>query len=84
MPGDAENATKQDLRDLEGRLAEAIHDSETRILKALYGYTQTVDLRLTENKMHQESLEKRVLVLESRILEVEKRVNFPPPRGPAN
>ena len=37
-------ATKQDLAELEQRLTErfqeAIHDSETRLLKAFYGYTE--------------------------------------------
>lgn len=31
-------------------LREAIQDSETRILRALYGYTQTIDIRLAETR----------------------------------
>jgi hypothetical protein len=50
-------ATKQDLSDLrtdiDGKLEslrEAIQDSETRILRALYGYTQSIDIRLAETR----------------------------------
>ena len=45
-----EPATKADLAALEQRLAEAfteaIHDSETRLLKAFYGFTETVRLSM--------------------------------------
>ena len=66
---------------IDGRLEslrEAIQDSETRILRALYGYTQTIDIRLAETKLVQDAVEKRVSVIEMRLLDVEKRLNLPP------
>jgi hypothetical protein len=51
MPKDNghEPATKADLAALEQRLTEslteAIRDSETRLLKAFYGFTETVQVR---------------------------------------
>ena len=38
-----EPATKADVAALE-RLAEAIHDSETRLLKAFYGFTRLLEV----------------------------------------
>lgn len=35
-------ATKGDLTDLEDRLVETIRDSQTEVLKAFYGFSQTV------------------------------------------
>ena len=78
-------ATKQDFSDVRTdidrtleSLREAIQDSETRILRALYGYTQTIDIRLAETKLVQDSIERRVSVIEMRLLDVEKRLNLPP------
>ena len=72
-----EPATKADLAALEQRLAEAIHDSETRLLKAFYGFTETVQTRFQAIEDSDTNLKKRMMVLEQRLLEVEKRLNMP-------
>lgn len=71
-------ATKGDLLDLREELIETIHDSQTALLRAFYGFTQTVQDRFTEQDQSDVSLKRRIGTLESRILEIEKRLNIPP------
>ena len=84
MP-DSTPATKGDLEEvraemhaMEERLVEAIRDNQTEILKAFYGFTQTVQQRFSESENTEGSLRKRMTILESRLLEVERRLNMPP------
>jgi hypothetical protein len=78
-------ATKGDLLDLRQEmlhmreeLVEAIHDSQTELLRAFYGFTQTVQARFTEQDQTEAALKRRIGTLESRILEIERRLNIPP------
>ena len=66
------------MENLETRLEEAIHDSQTELLKAFYGFTETVKHRFDGQEDADANLKKRVATLESRILEVERRLNTPP------
>ena len=86
---DDQPATKGDLRELESRvdgmfgavearLLEAIHDSETRVLKAIYGYTETISVRVDGGAKRIGELDDRLAILERRLLDVEKRLNMPP------
>lgn len=82
---DQQPATKQDLAGLEQRmdarfdeLKEAILDVETRILTSIYGYTETMSLRQDGAAKKAAEFEDRLMVLERRVLEVEKRLNLPP------
>jgi phosphoenolpyruvate-protein kinase (PTS system EI component) len=59
-------------------LKETIRDSQTEILRAFYGYTQTTDAKLKEGEQSDMALRQRLTAVESRILEVEKRLNMPP------
>lgn len=59
-------------------LKETMRDVQTEILKAFYGYTQTTDAKLKEGEQSDFALRQRLTVVESRILEVEKRLNMPP------
>jgi hypothetical protein len=59
-------------------LKETLRDSETRLLQAFYGYTQTTDAKLKEGEQSDIALRQRLTAVESRILEVEKRLNMPP------
>jgi chromosome segregation ATPase len=69
---------KADLQDLRNELIETIRDSQTELLKAFYGFTQTVRDRFQEADQTEASLKRRLGTLESRMLEVEKRLNMPP------
>jgi uncharacterized protein involved in exopolysaccharide biosynthesis len=75
-------ATKADLAELETRitenLTEVIRDSQTEILKAFYGFVETVQTRFKAQDDTEAGLKKRLTVLEERVLEVEKRLNMPP------
>ena len=58
-------------------LKETIRDSQTELLKAFYGYTQTTDAKLKEAEASDIGLRQRLTAVEERLLEVEKRLNFP-------
>src|SRR5450631_4800073 len=59
-------------------LKETMRDVQTEILRAFYGYTQTKDAKLREGEQSDMALRQRLTAVESRILEVEKRLNMPP------
>ena len=69
---------KQGLTGLRDELVEAIHDGQTELLRAFYGFTQTVQARFAEQDQTEAALKRRIGTLESRILEIEKRLNIPP------
>jgi hypothetical protein len=82
-------ATKGDLLDLEQKfsgqlsglkdeLVEAIRDSQTEVLRAFYGFSQTVLDRFKEEDQTEAGLKRRMATIESRIFEIEKRLNMPP------
>jgi hypothetical protein len=68
----------QGLSNLREELVEAIHDGQTEVLRAFYGFTQIVQARFTQQDETEVSLKRRMTTLESRILEIEKRLNMPP------
>ena len=72
---DQVDARFNELRD---ELKEAIQDVETRILTAIYGYTETMSLRQDGAAKEAAEFEDRLMVLERRVLEVEKRLDLPP------
>ncbi|MGP8247817.1 MAG: hypothetical protein ACLQVN_25300 [Bryobacteraceae bacterium] len=59
-------------------LMETLRDGQTELLKAFYNYTQTNDERMGLAETEAASFKKRLAILESRIKEVEKRLNMPP------
>ena len=79
-------ATKGDVQDLrtelkamEDRLVEASRDGQTELLKAFYNYAQTNDERAASTEAESASLKKRLAIAESRITDIERRLNWPPP-----
>ena len=58
-------------------LLEAIHDSETRLLKAFYIYAESSQKHFADLDQSSFSLRDRLGSLENRIVEVEKRLNMP-------
>ena len=59
-------------------LAERMHDSETRLLKAFYDFAQSNQRRMTEIETSESSMRSRLATIEDRLLQVEKRLNMPP------
>ena len=70
-------STKGDLADLETRLTETIRDNQTEILRAIYGYTETIQTHLKDLDRSETGLRERMTVLEARVLELERRLNLP-------
>ena len=69
---------KADLAALEDRLTEVMRDVQTEMLRAFYGFMETVQTRFKAQDDAEAGLKKRLGILEERLLEVEKRLNMPP------
>jgi hypothetical protein len=74
----SEAATKEDLLNLKDEIVETMRDVQTEILTAFYGFSQTIQDRFKENDAIEASFKRRLTTLESRLLEIEKRLNLPP------
>jgi len=58
-------------------LKETFRDSQTELLKAFYGFTESNRHRVGQVETGQAGLITRIGVLEDRMLELERKVNFP-------
>ena len=70
-------ATKGDLLDLKDHLVEAIRDSQAEVLKAFYSFAESNRNRVAHLEGNQGTLITRVGTLEDRMLELERKMNFP-------
>ena len=61
-------------------LLEAMRGIETKLLQAFYGYAKSNDGRVLEVETNEAILRTRLATLESRVTEVERRINTPPPQ----
>ena len=82
-----EPATKRDIEQLRSDqhhihedLVERINDSETRVLQAIYAYADAANKRLAQEESATAAVNGRLSNLEGRVMELEKRLNMPPPR----
>jgi hypothetical protein len=77
-----EDRVGKKLQDLEDRLGEqfreAIHDTETRLLKAFYTFAESNQVRLAQVENTTNAVITRMATLEARVTDVEKRLNMPP------
>jgi len=78
-------ATKEDIAMLRSEmqhiydlLVERIADSETKVLQAFYNFADSNNKRLIQTEATDALLTSRVSTLETRVLEIEKRLNMPP------
>jgi hypothetical protein len=60
------------------RIGQALHDTEARILQAFYGFAESTNKRLDQTDWNLAMSTDRLGTIESRLLEVEKRLNIPP------
>lgn len=60
------------------RLTEAIHDSETKLLQAFYFFAETNNKRFVQGEAATAMAVSRLTTLETRVLELEKRLNMLP------
>ena len=79
MDNGRQPATKKDLLDLEQKFVEAIHDSETKLLRAFYSYAEAAQKHFNDLDRSDSSLRERLGTCETRITEIEKRLNKPRP-----
>ena len=66
------------LADSEERTVELIRDVETKLLNAFYGYAKSNDKRVLEAEGNEAVLRSRLATLETRVTEIEGRLNMPP------
>lgn len=69
---------KSEISGLRDELVEVIRDSQTEVLKALYGFSQTIQERFRQVDASETAFRNRLATVEERLLEVEKRLNMPP------
>ncbi|MBZ5608801.1 MAG: hypothetical protein LAP38_11110 [Acidobacteriia bacterium] len=67
-----------DMAKLRDDLVEQMRDSETKLLSAFYAFAESNQKRLVQMDATDAILISRVATLETRLLEVEKRLNIPP------
>jgi hypothetical protein len=51
---------------------------QTELLKAFYSFAQSTEVKLKDSEVADFMLRQRLTVAESRITEIEKRLNMPP------
>jgi len=85
MDNGHEPATKADIQQLRSEfqhgfdeLKESMRDGQTELLRAFYSYARSNDERVAAVEQESEPVRKRLAILESRITEVERRLNLPP------
>jgi hypothetical protein len=75
---EVETRLKGEMSEVEARLTEKMRDMQTELLKAFYGFTESVQSRFKAQDDTESGLKHRLTVLETRLLEVERRLNMPP------
>lgn len=73
----SEKSLRDEMKGFRDELVEMIHDTETKLLRAFYGFAETTQQRLTEGQQATSSLANRLAILERRMTDLEKQVNFP-------
>ena len=73
-----ETRLTSEMSSLEGRLTEQMRDMQAKILKAFYGFAETVQSRFKEQDDTESGLKHRLTVIETRLLEVERRLKMQP------
>jgi DNA repair exonuclease SbcCD ATPase subunit len=69
---------KSEMNHIHNDIVERIHDGQTEILKAFYGYAQGNNKRVGDLETNEAGFRSRLATIEDRILEVERRLNIPP------
>ena len=59
-------------------ILEAFRDGQTEMLRAFYSFADSTDVKLKETEIADIMLRQRLTAVESRLTEVEKRLNLPP------
>ena|ERR1017187_2091805 len=68
---------RSEMQHTHDALIERIADSETKILRAFFSFAESNQARLSETERESAALKERMGILERRLTDVERRVNFP-------
>ena len=68
---------RSEMHHMNDGLVERIADSETKLLKAFYTFAESNQTRVATIETESAAVRKRVGSLEERVLELERKVNFP-------
>lgn len=77
LKGDVQALTV-DMRTLQESLTETMRDVQTELLRAFYSYTSSTDLKFKESEASDHHIRERLGNVESRVTEIERRLNLPP------
>lgn len=66
-------AIRNDMQEMEARLFENVHDTETRIIGEFYKWARTTEARMRTTEVNIGPLLERLSAAEARLLELEKR-----------
>ena len=77
MDNGNEPATKADLKASQDLMIEAVRDAQTEVLKAFYSFAESNRQRVAQLEGNQGALITRIGVLEDRMLDLERKINFP-------
>ena len=84
MDDDNLPATKADIaslrtewQSLQDTLLERLDDRQNKVLQAIDSFVKSNQLRLAGIEVATEGMRKRLAILEERVLDLERKVNFP-------
>ena len=72
------NAIRQSESNLRNEMTELIRDTETKLLNAFYSFAEATQKHLSENERGIHGVGERLTLIERRVTDIEKRLNFPP------
>jgi len=69
---------RSEIRERAAELKETILAFQAEMLKAFYGYAHRIDAGVTESDLADMMLRSRLSAVESRVTDIERRMNQPP------
>lgn len=75
---DLEQTLQQSKAELRDELVEVMRDVQTELLKAFYSFAKSTEAKLSDSEISDHLIRQRVSAVESRITEIERRLNLPP------
>jgi hypothetical protein len=68
---------RSEMQHMHDDMKETMRDIQTELLKAFYSFAESDQARLTQTERDSSGLKERIGILERRLTEVERKVNFP-------
>ena len=69
---------RSEMQHMHDELKESMRDNQTELLKAFYGFAQNTDVKMKDAEVSDILLRQRLTAVESRLTEIERRLNLPP------